>query len=86
MRLLSRLLFTFFAFWLYPILPTATFAQWLPLNPVRSVETQADGALLVLENGFLRFQICSDSVVHIVCSLQRAVPKRTNRGRFALCS
>jgi alpha-D-xyloside xylohydrolase len=55
---------------------TSLFAQWVPLNPVKAVESQPDGALFVLENGFLRFQVCSDSIVHIVYSLQRTVPER----------
>lgn len=54
------------------------FAQWLPVNPVKSVEPQTDGALVVLENGFLRFQVCSDSIVHIVYSLERKVPERAD--------
>ena len=57
---------------------TPSSAQWLPLNPVKTVEPQADGALLVLERGFLRFQVCSDSIVHITYSLDRDVPKRTD--------
>jgi alpha-D-xyloside xylohydrolase len=52
--------------------------QWLPLNPVKSVEPQSDGELLVLENGFLRFQVCSDSIVHISYSLEREIPKRAD--------
>ena len=50
-------------------------AQWRPLNPVKTAEAQPDGALLTLENGFLRFQVCSDSVVHVVYSLTRTVPE-----------
>ena len=46
-------------------------AQWLPLNPVVAVEPQPDGAVLVLRNGFLRFQVCSESIVHVVYSLHR---------------
>jgi len=53
-------------------------AQWVPANPVKGVEPQADGALLVLENGYLRFQVCSDSIVHITYSLERDIPKRTD--------
>jgi len=51
-------------------------AQWIPLNPVNSVETQPDGLVLVLENGYLRFQVCTESVVHVVYSLERTVPER----------
>ena len=51
------------------------FAQWLPLNPVVSAEAQPDGVLLVLQNGFLRFQVCTDSIIHVVYSLERNAPE-----------
>src|ERR1700758_1508290 len=50
-------------------------AQWLPLNPVKSVEPRPDGALIVLENGYLRLQVCSDSIVHITYSVERTIPQ-----------
>ena len=51
-------------------------AQWVPLNPVNSVDPQPDGVVLVLQTGFLRFQVCSDSIVHVVYSIERDVPQR----------
>ena len=51
-------------------------AQWLPVNPVKSVEPQADGALLVLGNGYLRLEVCSDAILHIIYSLARSLPER----------
>ncbi len=51
-------------------------AQWVPLNPVNSAEPRPDGAVLVLQTGFLRFQVCSDSIVHVVYSIERDVPQR----------
>jgi alpha-D-xyloside xylohydrolase len=54
------------------------FGQWLPVNPVTGVEPQPDGAALTLQNGYLRFQVCSDSIVHIIYSLERQVPERTD--------
>ena len=51
-------------------------AQWVPLNPVNSVDQQPDGVVLVLQTGFLRFQVCSDSIVHVVYSIERDVPQR----------
>ena len=51
-------------------------AQWFPPNPVKSVEAQPDGAVLVLENGYLRFAVCTDSIVHVTYSLERDIPKR----------
>ncbi|MGC2528040.1 MAG: glycoside hydrolase family 31 protein [Candidatus Acidiferrum sp.] len=53
-------------------------AQWVPVNPVDAVEPQPDGAVLVLKTGFLRFQVCSDSIVHVVYSLERSVPQRSD--------
>jgi alpha-D-xyloside xylohydrolase len=53
-------------------------AQWVPLNPVNSVDPQPDGVVLVLQSGFLRFQVCSDSIVHVVYSMERDVPERTD--------
>jgi alpha-D-xyloside xylohydrolase len=53
-------------------------AQWLPANPVKSVEVQPGGVLLVLENGYLRLRVCSESIIHEVYSLQREVPERTD--------
>ena len=53
-------------------------AQWVPLNPVKSVQAQPDGVVLVLENGYLRFQVCTESVVHVVYSLERTVPERVD--------
>ena len=53
-------------------------AQWVPVNPVDAVEPQPDGAVLVLKTGFLRFQVCSDSIVHVVYSLGRNVPQRSD--------
>jgi alpha-D-xyloside xylohydrolase len=46
-------------------------SQWLPLNPAKSVESLPDGARIQLDNGFLRFQVCSDSIVRVVYSLER---------------
>jgi len=50
-------------------------AQWVPLNPVNSIEAQPDGVVLVLKTGFLRFQVCSDSIIHVVYSLERNAPQ-----------
>src|ERR1700676_1704008 len=54
----------------------SSMAQWVLLNPVNSTETQPDGIVLVLQSGFLGFQVCSDSIVHIVYSIERDVPQR----------
>ncbi len=57
-----------------PIAPSLR-AQWVPLNPVVSAEQQPDGAVFVLKSGFLRFQVCSDSIIHLVYSIERDVPR-----------
>ena len=54
------------------------FGQWLPLKPVTRVEPQPDGAVLVLQSGYLRFQVRSDSIVHIVYSLEQQLPGRAD--------
>jgi alpha-D-xyloside xylohydrolase len=51
-------------------------AQWVATNPVDAVEPQVDGVVLVLKIGFLRFQVCSDSIVHVVYSLERSAAAR----------
>jgi len=59
----------------FPAAPSLR-AQWVPLNPVNATEQQPDGVVLVLQSGFLRFQVCSDSIVHVVYSIERNVPGR----------
>jgi alpha-D-xyloside xylohydrolase len=49
-------------------------AQWIPVNPVKAPEVQPDGVIVALQTGYLRFQVCSDSIVHVVYSLEREVP------------
>jgi alpha-D-xyloside xylohydrolase len=58
-------------FLLFLAAPAPVVAQWVPLNPVQAVGLEPDGALLVLRSGFLRFQVCSDSIVHVVYSVER---------------
>lgn len=76
MRWLARIFPAVLVCGLCLFLTPSLIGQWLPLNPVKNVESQADGALLVLENGYLRFQVCSDSIVRVTYSLEREVPKR----------
>jgi alpha-D-xyloside xylohydrolase len=57
-----------------PVPPAA--AQWVPLNPVQSIDPQPDGVVLSLKTGFLRYQVCSDSIVHVVYSLERTPAER----------
>src|SRR5215472_15385069 len=50
--------------------------QWLPLNPVKNVEQTPDGAEITLATGYLRLQVCSESIVHVVYSMGRDLPRR----------
>jgi alpha-D-xyloside xylohydrolase len=43
-------------------------AQWTPMNPVKSVQQQADGALFELSSGFLKIEVCSDTVIRVLYS------------------
>ena len=60
-------MFTFLSSLLFP---TSVPAQWTPLNPVTGAEVQPDGALLTLQKGFLRFQVCTDAIVRVRYSLE----------------
>jgi alpha-D-xyloside xylohydrolase len=44
---------------------TPASAQWTPMNPVVSVQPQPDGVVFTLETGFLKIQVCSDSIVRV---------------------
>src|SRR5205814_8855685 len=56
--------------------PQPAVAQWLPLNHVSEVQLQPNGALFTLQSGYLRLQVDSDSIVHVVYSLEKEVPTR----------
>jgi alpha-D-xyloside xylohydrolase len=57
---------------------SAADAQWIPLNPVKNVEQLPDGAEVRLETGYLRLQVCTDSIVRVVYSLEATLPQRQN--------
>jgi alpha-D-xyloside xylohydrolase len=52
--------------------------QWTPINPVLSVEKQADGIVLPLKTGFLSLQVCSDSIVRVRYALSATFPANAN--------
>ncbi len=54
------------------------FAQWVDANPVKEVEKTDDGAILTLKSGYLRFQVCSDSILHVVYSMEPNVSPRVD--------
>jgi len=78
MKIFSSRLLPILGFLISLAVSSPASAQWVPLNPVASVEPQPDGIVLVLKTGFLRFQVCSDSIVHVVYSLERDVPQHTD--------
>jgi alpha-D-xyloside xylohydrolase len=49
-------------------------AQWTPANPVVNVEPTPDGVLIALKTGFLRLEVCTESIVHVVYSLEARLP------------
>ncbi|MGC1491015.1 MAG: hypothetical protein WA798_06540, partial [Candidatus Acidiferrum sp.] len=75
MRVLSYKHISLLAILFFAAFAPSLRAQWVPVNPVDSVEPLPDGALIVLKTGFLRFQVCSDSIVHVIYSLERDVPQ-----------
>jgi len=50
-------------------------AQWTPLNPVTGLQKQADGVLISLARGHLRFQVCSDSILHVRYATSLPLPE-----------
>ena len=55
---------------------TVVQAQWTPMNPVRKVQQESDGALLSMGTGTLKIQVCSDSIIHVLYSPTALFPKR----------
>jgi alpha-D-xyloside xylohydrolase len=53
-------------------------AQWAPMNPVKQVQPEADGALFTMGTGTLKLQVCSDSIIHVLYSPTASFPKRTD--------
>jgi len=57
---------------LFCVLPVP--AQWIPLNPVASLQQNTDGITLFLDRGALRVQICVDAMVRVIYSPSREFP------------
>jgi alpha-D-xyloside xylohydrolase len=51
-------------------------AQWTAMNPVKSMQQEADGVVFTMGTGTLKLQVCSDSVVHVLYSPTATFPKR----------
>src|SRR5271169_1745669 len=49
-------------------------AQWMPLNPVTSVQKQAGGVDFAMHSGTVRIQVCSDSIIHVIYSPTASFP------------
>ena len=72
----KRLYFVFQLSVLSLLLPGVVRAQWNPLNLVLSVQRESDGVQLTLQNGALRLQVCSDSIIRVRYSPTAAFPSR----------
>ena len=59
------------------LLPLPSAAQWNPLNPVQSSQTDTVGLTIFLERGALRFQVCTDSMIRVLYSPQHEFPRVT---------
>ena len=53
-------------------------AQWTPMNPVKKVQQEPDGALFSMGTGTLKIQVCSDAIIHVLYSPTVSFPKRTD--------
>jgi alpha-D-xyloside xylohydrolase len=49
-------------------------AQWAPMNPVVAVQPQPDGLVLALKVGWLKIQVCSDSIVRVRYAMTERFP------------
>src|SRR5579863_4098096 len=58
-------------------LPAAQ-AQWTPRNPVTAVQKEADAVLLTQKTGFLKIQVCSDSIIHVIYSAAASFHEHPN--------
>ena len=46
------------------------------MNPVKSVQQKSDGALFELATGFLKIEVCSDTVIHVLYSPTSSFPTK----------
>jgi alpha-D-xyloside xylohydrolase len=72
----SFILFLILLILMGALLQPQAYAQWTPRNPVKSVEQQPDGALFVLASGFLKIEVCSDSIIHVLYSPTSSFSRR----------
>jgi alpha-D-xyloside xylohydrolase len=74
MRKRNALVFTLFVLFLN-LLPLLR-AQWTPANPVTAVQQQPDGVVFTMQQGTLKLQVCSDSIVHVLYSATSSFSQR----------
>ncbi len=51
-------------------------AQWTPMNPVKSVQQRPDGVLFGLALGFLKVEVCSDTIIRVLYSPTSSFPPK----------
>jgi len=70
------------SFWLFLLalnaFSLAAHAQWTPRNPVTAVQRQGDAVVFTQERGFLKLQICSESVIHVLYSPSSTLEQHPN--------
>lgn len=70
--------FSLFLIFIFAGLLPAAHAQWTPRNPVTGVQRQSDGVVFTQKTGFLKLQVCADSIVHVVYSPTASFQEHTN--------
>ena len=58
--------FLFFPAFFFGVFLPVSHAQWTPRNPVTAVQKQSDAVIFTQQTGFLKLQVCSDSIIHVV--------------------
>jgi alpha-D-xyloside xylohydrolase len=60
------------------IFQPAAQSQWTQRNPVTAVQKQADAVLFTQKTGFLKIQVCTDSIIHVVYSATSSFQEHPN--------
>ena len=63
---------------LFCLTASIAIAQWIPDNPVTAVEKQPDGLLFTMQQGKLKLQVCSGSIIHVIYAPVWPVPQHRN--------
>ena len=77
-RLRPSFLFLLLVFLFWSLSAERLRAQWTPMNPVRDVHQETDGALFSMGSGTLKIQVCSDSIIRVLYSPAASFSKRTD--------